>query len=108
MSKKLTILRLDDISILNPSNLKAWGHYNRNSNIYIYIYIYIYIERERERERNVCVCEIYIYIYISKYKYFKMNTFTKVLIFFKNYIFRSYIHVCFLLVAFIREYLVIY
>ena len=52
---------------------------------------------------EICI-NIYIYIYI----YFKMNRSPKIFIFFKNFLFRSYIHVCFQLVAFVREHFVIY
>ena len=34
-----------------------------------------------------------------------MNMYTKRFVFFKNYLFRSYIRVCFQLVAFVREHM---
>ena len=99
----------------------------------LYIYIYIERERENiysspspsislsiyiymcvcEREREcVCVCvyvcacvkmSFFIGLKIEKSKYFKMKWSLKRSIFLKNYLFRSYIRVCFQLVAFDRE-----
>ena len=49
---------------------------------------------------------IYIYIYIYIYTYFKIGRSTKRFVFFEIiYLFCSYIHVCFQLVAFFREHI---
>ena len=87
--------------------------------IYIYIYIYVCV--------CVCVCvrvcmqcvyficnyiytfhthtdtHTYIYICINIYVYFKINWSTKRFLSFKNYLFRSYIRICFQLIAYLRE-----
>ena len=44
----------------------------------------------------------------EKSKYFKMNRSTYRYVFFKNYLFHSYIWVCFRLVVFIREHLIFF
>ena len=71
--------------------------------VYIYIYIYIYI------------CLVYVYILNMNFccrskerkKYCKMSRSTKRIVFFRIYLFCSYICVCFHLVAFIREHVLL-
>ena len=50
----------------------------------------------------------FFYFCLSKEKKITMNRSTKRRIFFNKYLFHSYIHICFQLVAFVREHLLIY